>query len=237
MSLARKPIFSLKPFITAVYTANAEGRMIPDRPCHCPSGSVGSNPCRIQIEKWRVRRFGPGFDLAGMWCVSHDHSFTAYPVGWVPYGRKPLVQLDYRGRSICGISGRDFWRGTLFDAVVDAAENRIWPEEINLGPVPVNGEVPGSRRTQRRHIAGAMRLFQLCADCSLRSREQVAAQVGIDLAVLESEAKRIRDGPTILVRGSGGMMVLKTLSATNLVTARLVTLGSCREFWGPIIQC
>jgi hypothetical protein len=231
MCLSAKPIISQKPFLSAPYEIDKKGHPRPKKPLRCPLAESDDNSCNIQFEKWRRRIHGPGFDFAVFQCLSHRRSFTIYPPGWVPYGRKALVLLDHRGEALQHVSGECVWKGTLFDAVLDGGKEAFWPEEISLGPTKEVAQF-GSRKTQRRHIAGAMRLFSLTLDDTQRTREKVAGILGMDLVLFEKLATRIRDGPGLLARGRGGEEVLKTLHATGKTAKNLIRLGAGHAFWG-----
>ncbi len=231
MCLSAKPIISQKPFLSAPYEIDKKGRLRPKKPSRCPLAEFGDDACNIQFEKWRRRIHGPGFDFAVFLCLSHCRSFTIYPPGWVPYGRKALVLLDHRGEVLQRVPGECAWQGTLFDAVLDGGKGFFWPEEVSLGPTKEFAQF-GSRKTQRRHIAGAMRLFSLAFTDTQRMREKGAGILGMNLVSLERLATRIRDGPGLLARGRGGEEVLKTLHATGKTAKNLIRLGAGHNFWG-----
>jgi hypothetical protein len=89
-------------------------------------GSAGV--CTINIHSYRDRKCGPGFKLAVFQCKSHVLTFTVYPPGWLPYGRRPLVGDD-----------------STFQAVDDLSRGVRWPE--------VSGRLGFTRKTQDRWIS------------------------------------------------------------------------------------
>lgn len=126
------------------------------------------------------------------------------------------------------------WQDTLFEAGFDAVSKTFWGLEARLGPGDENLIMQGVYRTQQRHIKGAAILFGLSPTCTKRTRERVAQTLSIDLAILESAAKRIRDGPGIMTRSKGVTEVLGTLHGKNALQ-RLAILGANRNFWGPAV--
>ena len=193
----------------------------------------------MHVHSWRDRVHGPGFPLCSLLCLDDGASFTVYPPGWTPYERKALVGLDHRGCTLAPEAGESPWEGTVFDGVVDASSGKIWPDEVTLGPpVPEDdGDKPSQcKRTQRRHVAGAMRLFALDQAGLRREREQVCQVLMLDLAPLEGAAGRIRDGPRLKVRGEEGAKVLEQLPQVASTIFGLLALGRSRGFWGPALS-
>ena len=188
---------------------------------------------------WRNRVHGPGFPICSMLCIDDNVSFTVYPPGWTPFGREPVVALDHRGRIVTPDEGECPWEDTVFDAVIDASSGDTWPDAVTLGPsAPVDDDVehPRCRRTQRRHIAGAMRLFGIDAAGTRRERELVCRTMTLDLVPLEIAASHIRDGPSLKVRGEEGAKVLEQLPSVVATINGLLALGRSRGFWGPALS-
>ncbi len=235
MSLAFKKKYSTIPFISKPYTPDQKGRLRPIHIERCPDCTEAKATCRIRFEKWRSRVYGPGFRLGAYRCETHHRSFTVYPPGWMPYGRKPLALVDHQGMAV-ECQADKAWEDTLFAAIIDAGIGCLWPEELQLGPIADADAGPHTRKTQRRHVAGAMRLFYLNANATPRDREYLATRLSIDLALPMTEGKRIRDGPSLLSRGRGGTAILKALPSTQSTLARLMALGTRHGFWGPHVQ-
>jgi hypothetical protein len=130
------------------------------------------------------------------------------------------------------------WRETEFDAVLDAAAGDFWPEEVTaLGPAPPETpEVTAHcRRTQRRHIKGALQLLGLDVSSTARDRETVSRELPLSLVVLHECSLRIRDGPTMAAWGREGARVLSELPAINRTVSGLLLLGESRGLWGPTL--
>lgn len=234
MGLSKKPVVGKRPFIVMAYCPDKQGIPRPKKPLKCPS-SGDEKPCLIHIERWRFRVCGVPFNLAGMRCVIHAQSFTVYPPGWVPYARKLLALVDHIGGAVHIAKDLSPWRETVFEATLDASEKRLWPEEVQLGPLPEDGGRQPSRRTQRRHIAGAMGLLGLNTSQTTSDREIVGHLFQIGVSRLEMSAKKIRDGPTIIAKGVQGVRVLEQLPGIRLMISGLLTLGANQGYWGPAL--
>ena len=92
-----------------------------------------------------------------------------------------------------------------------------------------------SLRTQRRHIAGAIRLFGLNICATLRDREVVHHLIHVGLSRLEAGAKKIREGPSLIEQGVEGVRVLEQLPTIRLMMTGLLTLGVNQGYWGPAL--
>lgn len=235
MSLSQKQVFGKRAFIVMAYIANALGVPRPAKPSKCPFAGDGDAACTIQIERWRPRICGIGFLLAGMRCLFHHRSFTIYPPGWAPYARQRLAPVDHSGYAIEQERGPTPWSDTVFAASLDASNNHLWPEEVHLGPSREDGLMARSRRTQRRHIAGAIRLFGLNISATLRDREVVDHLIHVGLSRLEAGAKKIREGPSLIEQGVEGVRVLEQLPTIRLMMTGLLTLGVNQGYWGPAL--
>ena len=235
MSLSLKPVVSKRPFIISAYFNDAGGVPRPPKPLKCPFSSVNDVICVIHVERWRVRVYGVLFRLAGMQCHTHRRSFTIYPPGAVPYGRRPLLLVDHAGGEVIPEDKQSPLQDTLFNAALDASIKHLWPEEVQLGPMPEGGVAVQSRRTQRRHIAGALRLLGLNIFATLVEREVVARHLNIGVTRLETSAKKVRDGPSIIVQGMEAVRVLEQLRVIRLMMTGLLTLGTNQGYWGPAL--
>lgn len=235
VSLSLKPIIGKRPFIVSGYTSNERGIPRPQKPSSCPFATLSDASCTIHIERWRVRICGIRFAVAGMRCVTHKVSFTVYPPGWAPYARKALLLVDHGGCEVETEDQDNRWGDTVFEASADAAAEKLWPEEVQLGPLPEVGLVPQSRRTQRRHIAGVVLLLGLNQSATCREREIVARFMNIGVSWLEAGARKIRDGPSLIRKGVEAVQVLEQLQAIRLRMIGLLTLGTNQGFWGPAL--
>jgi len=167
-------------------------------------------------------------------CRVHERYFTVYPPGWQPFGRKPLIPLTPDGADIDFKKGDvDGWSSTLFQAIVDAASGKRWPDTCNLTLWPPDGALPvRSFRTQCRHIDGALKFFALNPD-QQGDWPFLVARLGIDLAVFKTTAGKARDGPRWRAQGELGREILSALHmpCRKLLTA-FIDIGKNQGYWG-----
>lgn len=195
--------------------------------------------CKISLHSHRKRVFGPGFSLEVYHCSTHGSYFTAYPEGWVPYGRQPLVAIDAAGREISITSpaiSRYF--GTIFSPVVDAAEGIAWPESHGWPPGQAPNVVSGCFRNQLDSITKVLKMLGLLPDGN--DIEMVAHKLGVDTATIAENRRvlsemRPRDGPLARLRreGAAAMTVLKMLPENKKSFTNLLDLGTQLQYWPP----
>jgi len=237
MSLAIKPVYSGRTFSTAAYLVDASGQLRPERPSRCPASVEDSVCCHLRASKWRERKFGPGYALAVFRCFAHGCAFTVYPPDWTPYARRSFVTLSPDGADGVHDDGAmAAWESTVFQAVVDGACGRAWPEEARFIEDD-RGFVPGGVfRTQCRHIHGALVLFAISCNCDARAREKVAVMLDLNVPFLGRIVNQARDGPWWR---SAAMAVWEVLSIlgepSRRYLSRLVSLGRDRRYWGPTL--
>lgn len=231
MSLAVKPVYSKREFLTSAYCADDGGEFHPVRPLRCPDSKSG---CKIEVLRWRDRKHGPGYPLRIFRCFKHKRVFTIYPPDWTPYARKSFAALTPDGAdSVFGDSERDAWATTIFQAVVDAADGRRWPENAEF-VVDERGLLPGGVfRTQCRHIHGALNLFAIVDEKNRREQEKVAAYFGVGVPFL-IELTKIRAGPWWRRTGEAVARILEHLGfPRRRYVPKFVDLGFDRKYWGP----
>lgn len=236
MSLAHKPVYSSRPFLTAPYLVDGAGILRPARPNRCP---VGPNTyiCKVSWHGWRHRKCGPGYPLAKARCRSHDCTFTVYPLGWSPFGRRRAVVVSHAGFDVEDYgAGLDAWTETVFGASSDAAAGCRWPNsaaDVVAWRVRYEREPYGVARTQRRHIEGVSALFALAPKLEGRQAGVVAA-IGVNLSDIAQAAGRVRDGPALVAEGKKGAAILRILGTPRRrLLPGINRLGVDREYWGP----
>ncbi|MBK8976120.1 MAG: hypothetical protein IPM29_09345 [Planctomycetes bacterium] len=126
---ARRP--SCIPFFVTPYVAGADGRLMAELPTCCPRWVAGET-CRVSVHHLRHRKSGPGYPLTVARCAAHRIAFTLYPPAFAPYLRRSLQRLSPDGREPVAAAPESTedpahqWRGTLFEAAVDAEQGRAW---------------------------------------------------------------------------------------------------------------
>lgn len=231
---------SNRPFVSIAYVQGNSRISAQGKPTRCPKSlSVGCGDCKISLHSHRKRVFGPGFSLDVYFCTNHECYFTAYPKGWVPYGRQPLVSIDVAGREI-SITSPEISRyfGTIFSPVVDAAEGIAWPEMYRWPPGQAPNVVSGCFRNQLDSITKALKMLGLLPGGN--NIETVAHKLGIDTATIAENRrilseKRARDGPLdrLRRRGAAAMTVLKMLPENKKSFKNLLDLGTHLQYWPP----
>ena len=171
-----KPIYRDRSFLTAEYAPNSSGSLKPPTPVVCPAAEAGAaGSCGISAHAYRERKCGPGFKLAVFRCENHLVSFTVYPTGWMPYGRRPLIG-----------------EVSTFEAVEQLSNGSRWPEHAT-GSTPTG-------KTQRRWVSAWSILIDTCPRLSLDDRHKAANTLGIRTLLLKEKADQIRAGPTMISR-------------------------------------
>ena len=104
---------------------------MPALPSACPRVATGDGPCVISLDHRRGRSTGPCFPLSVLRCRLHQVAFTLYPPGHVPYGRLAIARVASDGRGIAPETAaiESIFVGPLFDASLDAAEQKPWARE------------------------------------------------------------------------------------------------------------
>lgn len=183
------------------------------------------HPCKLNVDHRRERSTGPCFPLTVMRCRSHRRGFTLYPPGHVPYGRIAIAAVAPDGSPIRDNDGAERFRGTLFEASLDAAEQKPWHRE----------HIGSTERwwgTQIRRLALAARLLAVSADVPSTRREQVAEILCVDLLLLREQAQKMRDAQGYQQRGIAVCHVLDALPHGSFLPERLLQCGYLASLWG-----
>ena len=135
--------FASKLFIVTPYEPDINGALHPKFPLKGPCCG-DDNSCHIGVHHIRERKTGPRFPLTVIQCKTHNKHFTLYPPGHTPYGRKAIAPVAPDGswplQADKTTPGHDdecpdkephqdkekMFRGTLFDAALDATAVNAW---------------------------------------------------------------------------------------------------------------
>ena len=237
-----------RPVITP-YRADADGVLVPDYPDTCPWAEPGDAPCRVGYHHRRKRKTGPRFPLAVMTCHEHEHAFTLYPPGHIPYGRRaaapcrpdgPLVMTEAVGGEVT--EGEDSpapiepeepappvrrpaWEQTVFEAALDAAAGRPWSRESPTFD-------PRRWRTQQDRLAFCAALLGVGPDLSPDQRLHIARQLDVPtLDVLEA-SEDYATATGYRERGRAIRRVLLRLAPRPRLAADLLAAGHIAGLWG-----
>lgn len=176
-----------RSFVVAQYQPDVAQRFRPEIPREGPCKSAGGR-CLIWVKAWRLRSTGPCFPLCVVRCRTHAHSFTLYPPGHVPHGRRSWVDLDpdldpdgmpvacehEQARMVCPVQGTPHasFAQTYFKAALDGAAGLAWAKASEEGSLEPRFE------TQRRHLARCCALFALDDDAEDGLRQDRVAHDG-----------------------------------------------------------
>lgn len=216
-----------RPVLVGNYRSTADGRLRTRLPSACPRANH-ERPCRVVVSHHRHPSTDPKHPLLVARCRTHAIAFTVYPPGHVPYARAPLVQLAPDGGQIqreLGTPQAETFRGTLFEAAVDAAAGHPWarPDFDEQGPW---------WNTQMRHLDVIERLLGLSPEQPESLREQIATALGVALLDLRCGAKAIADRPGYRTSGTAALSVLELMAGARCLIERLM-LGAHRAgLWG-----
>ena len=220
-----------RPFVITVYLAGPDGQMRAQMPSEGACARRDERPCRVGVHHRRHRSTGPRFPLTVARCRTHQQAFTLYPPGHVPYGRVAVIARAPDGSPIQAARAAplDAYRGTVFEAALDAADGIAWHREH---------EGASSRwwPTQHRRLALATRLLGLAAEVPARHREQVAELLGVEHLRVHEAAGTLRERPGYRARGRAVCRVLEALPAGRFVPERVLECGRLSRLWGAPLR-
>ena len=210
------------------YFIDATGELVPVLPETCPFHDVDGRPCRIFNDHDRPRKTGPYSSLRVMKCITHQKCFTLYPPGCTPYGRKPLLRVTADGGRVLDLEdGAERFRGTQFDAALDAALGKAWK---NGDDDDTDISTP-TFTTQVNHIHRAAAILGLEPDISTDQRLAIAQTLTISTLSLLAGADCFRNNPGYKEAGQAICAILKMLPDTMLSFERLAEIGFQTGLW------
>jgi hypothetical protein len=242
-----------RPVVTAPYGPE-EGRFVPlVLPATCPWSDYQSDPCSIARHHWRERKHGPAFRVLVLECEVHDHAFTLYPLGHVPYGRAAVAPVNTEGEvlrtkpskpandnanrqhdAVLAALDRVDWRATVFGAALDAADEgkAPWPRELCYE------QRPGPTwDTQRARLAHGARILGIAPVPSPRGGEQIANALSIPrLAMRDAERAWKRADVYYRERGRVLTSVLARLPTARRALDCILAAGALAGAWGAVTR-
>ena len=222
MPWARRP--STPVFATVPYEPDERGFLRAVVPSRCPFAAPGEPGCHVAVRHRRDRKTGPCFPIAVVQCSAHPlHSFTLYPPGHFPYGRRPLVSSSVSGPLLLDPATKQpTWAGTVLQAAADAAEAVRWaPHSVT--------EAPAVRRTQGRHLDLAGLLLGVHPELDDGDRERIATRLRVPTMVVRAAASMWPVSWT--TRGAANVLVLAAVSVDGSLLDRLVSAGYAAGLW------
>jgi len=219
---ARRP--NTPVFATVPYAADERGFLQAVVPSRCPFAAPGEPGCRVAVRHRRERKTGPCFPIAVVRCSAHpQHSFTLYPPGHFPYGRRPLVTCSVSGPLLLDPSTRQpTWAGTVLQAAEDAAKALRWaPHSVT--------EAPAVRRSQGRHLDLAGLLLGVHPDLDAGERERIATRLRAPTMAVRSASSMWSTSWTS--RGAAIVLALATTPVDGSLLDRLMSAGFAAGLW------
>lgn len=211
-------------FVVTPHHADADGALRPEHPSFCPHHEPSGAACALVHSHKRERKTGPCFPLTVLRCQVHECAFTLYPPGHVPYGRQRVAPVG----PDCAVSGPADtsldWRGTAFDAALDAASGQPW-ERAKAG---------GSRwwwSSQGRRLSCCLDLVGVAPQQPLELRHRLAEALAVATLVLVEGAAAIAAAPGYRRRGQAVVAVLAEV-ACHGVLDRVLRAGHLAGLWG-----
>lgn len=184
---------------------------------------------------------GPCFPIRVMRCRVHRHGFTLYPPGHVPYGRKRLAaaacdgsleQSNQSGGEGCGQAlAEEHFRGTYFEAALEAAAGKAWPQ------TGYEGSQQERFPSQMRQLRRSLRLLGVAPELGSRQRERVAAVLGVPGQKLEDAARGLETQAGYQSLGQAAVAVLQVLPSDLSLFERLAESGFVLGFWPRPLLC
>ncbi len=231
--------YARTPFVITPYRGKSAGELKPILPSRGPCGGLLGEPCCLTVHHERERSTGPCFPVTVIYCSAHDVSFTLYPPGHVPYGREPLTPTAEGGQWITAepVDGEDAddeslsaavnaYRGTYFDAALDAALGLIGRREDSAG----SSDLWWS--TQQRRLQRGVSLLGLTSDVEVDEQHALAEILAVDTLLLTDQARQIEQKPGYRQRGKAICAVLASLRPGTWLPDRLAECGHRRGLWG-----
>ena len=205
------------------YRLAADGTRQPDLPV-CGPCHTSDDPCCLKPKGWRGRATGPCFPLWRLACRTHGGSFTLYPPGHVPHGRKALAPVAPDGEELYDPLNEGWFDG-YFEAALDAAEGRAWPKESE------EGSDKGRFITQTRQLRRLAILVGVAPAQERIRREQVVTCLEIEGLWVHEGLLQLRAGDGYRELGQAVKGVRDAVMAKSRAYERLIAAGHSADLW------
>lgn len=209
------------------YSTDSTGELVPVLPETCPHHDVDSQPCKICIDHDRPRKTGPYSSLRVVKCITHRKRFTLYPPGCTPFSRKILLHVAADGGRVLDLGdGAERFRGTQFDAALDAAQGKPWRNGDNE-----TGSSTQTFITQVNHIQRVAAMLGLEPNINDDQRLAIAQTLPLSTLFLQAGANCFSNNPGYKEAGQAVCSILEMLPDTTLLFERLVEAGAQIGLW------
>jgi len=213
------------PFLVVPYRVNCHGILEAQLPNKCPLWKEGEVGCSLVRKGYRQRKTIPGYRLCIFRCRHHGKKFTAYPPGYAPFLRKPLTLLSPNGSVVQLDSPSDFFGGTLFQAVMDAAHGKRWP-------IRKTKNKEQCLLTQRRHLGRLASLMGVATHLNAKECEWIGATLGVPGLVIHDGQQSLDQDPSFQNLTSNVWLLARNLTNRWRDYQRLLASGYLNGHWG-----
>jgi hypothetical protein len=182
---------------------------------------------------WRDRVTGPCFPLLVLRCTTHKRAFTLYPLGHVPYGRAAIAPVAPDGTELRAppdspAGPAESFRGTIFDAALDASAGHAWKREYTGG---------GDWSDQWwgvmvRRLQALVFWLGLAPHLDPSRREERARALDLDLLILIETARLLEGRVGYRQRGTAVTAILREIQPGPRLLERLLIAGHFAGLWG-----
>jgi hypothetical protein len=227
------PQLNARSFATAPYGL---GDLAPPAPLVQPWSCLGADgdwgDCAIRVHHRRERKTGPGFALVVLYCRTHRHAFTLYPLGHVPYGRLALAPVSCDGELLHSAEAHGAcergpcWQSTIFLAALQAASGHPWPRDSD--------GIQMIWDTQLVHLATCAKALGLSKDTSPRLGEQLAQRLDVPRLELLDAAQAYRGARGYPEQGRAIESVLERLRPGRCLLEQLLCCGVLTGLWSRV---
>lgn len=224
-------------FVVTPYIPGQDGIVQPKMPNVGPCRDLDKRPCKICTDHDRERKTGPRFLLRVVRCRTHNKSFTLYPPGYVPYGRKLVGNLGEDGNPIVGLTDAERFSGTIFDAALDADKQLFWPFDDG------NFHVKQSAMTQANHLNLSKELLGIKQNLSIDQRFIISHIIRVPITCLLDAANRTKDKVDFQTQGKAIREILEKIPPFySSAFERFVAVGTylgrwaLLHVWDPVRQ-
>jgi len=220
-------------FVVAAYNTN-EDETRAQFPDTCPGGLQDGLSCQISLNHNRKRVTGPDF-VHVLQCKTHRKAFTIYPPGYVPFGRSAIASTITPDGKLVILDGDDAlesFRETIFDAAIDAANDKIWSKDCRSDPSEKRFN------TQLRQIIRSIVMLGLSPEQTAQ-HGSVTEILNVSGQLLHENAAIVLDqNSTIKDAGQAVCNILEVLSvqaqAGFNVFMQLAICGHLAGLWPPL---
>ncbi|MBF8274165.1 MAG: hypothetical protein HW380_3270 [Magnetococcales bacterium] len=216
-------------FVVTQYIPDQDGCLRPKVPTVGPCEHSDGRPCRIFSDHDRERKTGPCYPIRVVRCRTHNKSFTLYPPGHVPHGRKSVGNLAENGSSIFGLTGTERFKGTIFDAALDADKQLFWP--LENGDFHVNPNIV----TQANYLNRSKELLGIQPDISDEQRFIISHILMVSVTFLLDAANRMLGKVDLQTQGQIIREILEKIPPfESSLFERFVAVGTYLGRWAHL---